>query len=77
MTLYQQAAVKLNLLHAQAGSSLSNCAHSHLGAGIDYRPIKLLGLVFGMLAERYFFKKIETKLTSVAGNEMLLLETVL
>lgn len=68
--------MKLYLLHAQAGTSQSNCAHSHLGAGIDYQPIKLLGLVFDLLAERDFLK-IKTKLTSVAGNEMLLLETVL
>lgn len=68
--------MKLCLLHAQAGTSQSNCAHSHLGAGIDYQPIKLLGLMFDLLAERDFFK-IKTKLTSVAGNEMLLLEAVL
>lgn len=68
--------MKLNLLQDQAGTSQSNCAHSHLGAGADYRPIKLLGLVFGLLAERDFLK-MKTKLTSVAGNEMLLLETVL
>lgn len=73
--MYQQAAVKLNLLHAQAGASESDCAHSHLGAGVDYQPIKLLGLLFGLLAERDFFK-IKTKLTSVAGNVMLLLETL-
>lgn len=72
--------MRLNLLHAQAGTSQSNCAHSHLDAGVDYRPITLLGLVFGFLAERDL-KKTEktkkTKLTSVAGSEMLLLETVL
>lgn len=68
--------MKLDLLHAQAGTSQSNCAHSHLGAGVGYRPIKLLELAFGLLAERDFFK-IKTKLTSVAGSEMLLLETVL
>lgn len=73
--MYQQAAVKLDLLHAQAGTSQSNCAHSHLGAGVGYRPIKLLELAFGLLAERDFFK-IKTKLTS-AGSETLLLETVL
>lgn len=58
-----------------SGTSWSNCAHSHLAAGIDAQPIKLLGLVFDLLDERDFFK-IKTKLTC-AGNEMLLLETVL
>lgn len=68
--------MKLNVLHAQTGTSQSHCAHSHLDSGLDYQPIKLLGLVLGLLAERSFLK-IKTKLTSVAGNEMLLLETLL